>query len=979
MKGGENLGLNNSDLGNIILSLTNFDFYIKLQANNGVKVQPSDADGEIYYFVFDLTDNNFVTEYGLFKDLLLNGNKPTILSKTFSEMKDGAQGTEVKLEGKAYKQSATNKLSSATNKASTSNVNFVDSKGNLGQISKPNSATNKPSTSTVKFNEEEGLKSTLQININPSYVPFYKLTINGATPVNNAFTASKQAKILTDDSSLDTECTLENIIQKFNGLTALKTELQPYDESNEANKNKLYKLLSLEDETIKCINYALNKNIKIFNSSPDVQIPDITNIVTNLKTLYNLLINNFKNFLFINSNYQINKYDNGSVVESNRFDLTTDKYQNAISLIIRFFKLLKNKTAIYPGIDFTLEDIPAGFSTSLNKSYSEDKTYLPEPKKLLDKDETSAAKAAAAKAATAASSAANDSSAAAAGPENPQGVFERFFNNLVKKIKNGLTNQEDFDTKIKPWVFTIYRQTSTAPLQNISMRENYSMVFVSKLTQFINDNEQKIKNNQITSTDVSALSKEINDSTNPSSLDASPNASTENAQNEIQPAANESQIPSMETQPLAAEVPQINYRDNILLNDSVINSMVAHFFTVPIGNVSDINIQTQIYVLKSQFKDFLNQESVSINEEYFNDCFDKLQTFILSNTKIYYANNSKNKNFINSVLNHIYLNLRNDITSALNLNKIYRQTQSGGLGPFGATTFDPNCKAIIELSSESLNISDFAEPIIYLNKSDAKFGNVVKFNTLPGAPIFPYLTVGKPLLQKLNDLTANYNSKFEVPPPFSKKVTNAIISWIMQNKLLTLSGVTFLANKAQNYLIEKGAQNPDSWYASLFKDQTGIKRVITDLLNKVFGDWQKIPIFGTFISSCITMFTYILSHPGFSAPKLDENNIPIVVNGVAQMWTSKDIPDSIRESTTTLPEFLKWVSEKNVAAKAAKTASDALNNFRPESGDSLGGSYKKNKNTRKRTNRKNKKTLKRKVKKNRKITKKNRKRRTKKN
>jgi hypothetical protein len=945
MKGGENLGLN-SDLGNIILSLTNFDFYIKLQANDGVKVQPSDADGEIYYFVFDLTDNHFVTEYGLFKDLLINGNKPTILSKTFSEMKDVAGGTEVKLQGKAYKQ---------------------------------NSTTN--TLATIKFNEIDGKKSTLQINVNPNYVPFYKLTINdGTTPVASAFTTSIKPNILSNNAN-DAVCTLDNIITNLEGITVLKAALQPYDENNQTNKDTLNKLLSLEDETIKCINYALNKNIQEVVSQPDdAQIPEIqsntNNIVANSKKIYALLLDNYNNFLFVNSNYLIN---------STRFDLTPDKYQNALSLIVRYFNLLEKRIANYPGADFTLMPvIPRDFTSKLQTAFGSDKTYLPEPKIALDKDETKAAKAAAAKAATAASTV--DANAAATGPEKPQGVFERFFNNLVTKIKNGLTNKKDFDTKIKPWVFTIYRQTSTAPLQNISMRENYSMVFVSKLTQFINDNEEKIKNNQITTTDISALSKEINDSTNASSTNASEDASINASEDASINASEDASINASntvsnptesQTQPPADETPEIDYKSDNFLSNEIINSMVANFFRVPLGNINDVNIQTQIYVLKSRFKDFLKEESVENNEDYFNDCFERLQSFILKDKRTYYVDNSKNKNFINNFLYHVYLNLYYKATPTLQLTQLYKQTQSGGLGGFGATTFAPNCKAIIELSSDSLNISDFSEPIIYLNKSDAKFGNVVKFNTLPGAPIFPYLTVGKPLLQKLNELTANYNSKFEVPPPFSKKVTSAIINWIMKNKLLTLSGVTFVANKIQNYLIENAAANPDSWYGSFFKDQTGIKRIITDLLNKVFGDWQKIPIFGTFVSSCITMFTYILSHPGFSAAKLDKNGDPLIVDGVAQMWTTKDIPSSQSNSITTLPEFLKWVSEKN----AEITSKNPLDDLNVNNGDSLGGNriFKKNKNTKKRVNKKKNKTSKRKVKKNRRMTKKRKLSKTKKN
>jgi hypothetical protein len=339
MKGGENLGLNNSDLGNIILSLTNFEFYIKLQANTGVKFQTSDADGEIYYFIFDLTtSNNFVTEYGLFKDLLLNGNKPTILSKTFSEMKvTDKEESKVNIKGKAYK------------KMSTSNKE-----------------------STVKFNESEGKDATLTIQVDTKYVPFYKLVIDGVTPVNPAFDNPKKY-YAASISSINDECNVQNILQNFKNAIVSKSGLKEYNENDIDNKKKLYLMLVTEEMNMKCINSA----VYVFEK----QAPE-ENELNNLKELYDLLMTDYDKFLFANTNYLISDPDN-QTVPPKRFNLTPDIYQTVLGRIGRLFKFLQQtKSSEYPGIDFSLipidvssNPIYANFTKQLNDVFKNDEKY----------------------------------------------------------------------------------------------------------------------------------------------------------------------------------------------------------------------------------------------------------------------------------------------------------------------------------------------------------------------------------------------------------------------------------------------------------------------------------------------------------------------------------------------------------------------------------------------------------------------------
>jgi hypothetical protein len=150
---------------------------------------------------------------------------------------------------------------------------------------------------------------------------------------------------------------------------------------------------------------------------------------------------------------------------------------------------------------------------------------------------------------------------------------------------------------------------------------------------------------------------------------------------------------------------------------------------------------------------------------------------------------------------------------------------------------------------------------------------------------------------------------------------------------------------------------------AFFKDQKGIKRIIVDLLNNIFGDWTKIPFFGTFVSSSIAVFTYMLSHPDIVIPKTDKHgNYLYDEKGNQLFWRRTDIPDDLKNVYTKLSEMVDYFSKINAKTETVTNKTNNLYTYKPTDLP-FGGSYKINKKTKKKANKKNLKTLKRKVKK----------------
>ena len=133
MKGGDSFGMNNATFGNIIIALNMFKYYIKVQYSNDSE---KDKNG-VYFFIFDLNENNFVTSYGLTNDILVNGNLDIRNSKSFLDLGINQKKYEALLSGKAYKKIGESDL----------------------------------------FNEESGIDSTLKINIKENEIPYITLLL----------------------------------------------------------------------------------------------------------------------------------------------------------------------------------------------------------------------------------------------------------------------------------------------------------------------------------------------------------------------------------------------------------------------------------------------------------------------------------------------------------------------------------------------------------------------------------------------------------------------------------------------------------------------------------------------------------------------------------------------------------------------------------------------------------------------------------
>ena len=122
MIGGNSFGVNNASLGNIIIALNMYKFYIKLKKND---------DNKIYYFVFDLNNNNdLVNSFGLTDTILTNGNTPLRNSKTFLDL-NGAKEKKfiITLKGIVYNSPISSQFSSAG-----SEIEFIESSGAKGTL-----------------------------------------------------------------------------------------------------------------------------------------------------------------------------------------------------------------------------------------------------------------------------------------------------------------------------------------------------------------------------------------------------------------------------------------------------------------------------------------------------------------------------------------------------------------------------------------------------------------------------------------------------------------------------------------------------------------------------------------------------------------------------------------------------------------------------------------------------------------------------
>jgi hypothetical protein len=134
------------------------------------------------------------------------------------------------------------------------------------------------------------------------------------------------------------------------------------------------------------------------------------------------------------------------------------------------------------------------------------------------------------------------------------------------------------------------------------------------------------------------------------------------------------------------------------------------------------------------------------------------------------------------------------------------------------------------------DLSKLQEPIIYIeeevNKTILRGAREVKDKK--SMPVFGYLTIGKELILKLNELQTNQNHSFTL----GKGTNEKIVNWISANPVIAGALFTILANSVTKFLVEKG----------LAPEAIHIRNVLKQLLSYFIGDtaasWVLFPISG---------------------------------------------------------------------------------------------------------------------------------------
>ena len=147
-----------------------------------------------------------------------------------------------------------------------------------------------------------------------------------------------------------------------------------------------------------------------------------------------------------------------------------------------------------------------------------------------------------------------------------------------------------------------------------------------------------------------------------------------------------------------------------------------------------------------------------------------------------------------------------------------------------------NAEVILVNNSSDLNVSEFAEPIIYLtSKNPKKIVNFSKIGDKEGKiPVFGYLTVGKQLMLELLDLQTNQRVSFQ--PEDTK--TQQFKKLAMANPALVIGVATYLFNAIVNLGIDK-----------LGFDFYTVKEMVTHVCTSLFGS-----VAGNILATTTTWF-----------------------------------------------------------------------------------------------------------------------------
>lgn len=206
-----------------------------------------------------------------------------------------------------------------------------------------------------------------------------------------------------------------------------------------------------------------------------------------------------------------------------------------------------------------------------------------------------------------------------------------------------------------------------------------------------------------------------------------------------------------------------------------------------------------------------------------------------------------------------------------------------------------NSKVIlVNNNNNDLNVSEFAEPIIYLtSKTPDKIVSFSQINSKGGKiPVFGYLTVGKQLMLKMLELQTNQKVSFKQEDSKLQKFKNLASA----NPMLVTGVATYIFNAIVNFGIER-----------LGMDFYSVKEMVKSVCTSLFG-----PVAGFILATSVTWFLPDPKRPEKPAEK--------------EFWTAaKENANNIREmfptpnSTSRPPNGGgKKKSRKNIKTKRSK-------------------------------------------------------------
>ena len=712
MKGGDPLGINDATLGNLIIALVNFKYYIKCKMNT-----------KIYYFVFDLSKNdNMVNDYGVSKKLIENANELESLSKALLDLNVSNEEFYKIFTGEVYDEEE-------------SQVNG----------------------DKIILSKNGAKKATLTIAADTNYVISYQLNI-GETAISSQIIQSTE-KLGKPTLS---ECTEDNY---NSGIELIKNNVNSYKSTNE------YKLIKIITELEKLI----------FNCGQEI-ISELS--PSNQEKMYNELTNS-DNFLFVSDQPNIsNSYfflveNVGLALGKNPEELSQIKRQLKEKIILQMKNLektlLKNKSS------------PEDLSPIIN--YISSMRYFGKQNFIITSD----------------------------------------LINLILNSLGNIVSKEGSQTILEK----VYYGNNKTPVNSETFKKFVEQIFVKLQKQFINDKLIQERDRGIISQRVYfyilfvvlSLIEIIKRGTAlKSGIDLLSSYQIDILLNEIN-----KKINSINDESFKTYIEKNSYKSDV---SDIVNEYIQTYkkfresnkskneeFVPNLENTSVPNLEnTSLPNLENTSLPNLentsvpNLENIPVSEVDNTSVPEDKSKIEKSKREDYTAEQIAEKNII--LQQHITAANKAEKAAQDQINEYakYQAQQKKINGGGKLLNFNPNTVAIIENKSENLNFDEFIEPIIYLKSIGKKSRrDAVQIQTNQDEnenAIFPYITIGKPLLLKLTEMLTNQRVSFEKPESSIKSIGK----WIANNALFALqfSGLlsTLLSYAGTQYSIDV-LKNPE--------------------------------------------------------------------------------------------------------------------------------------------------------------------------